>query len=97
MITRDYALPFIDAQAAAPGPFFLWLSYHPPHFGVGRDDAAGRRCSMGPPDQRSGKQSAIPPARYANSYRRGARFRTRPRSTKPTSPTSRSRSPAPIR
>lgn len=68
VITRDYALPFIQAQAAVPGPFFLWLAYHPPHFGVGRDDRTGRRCSNGPPDDRSGRQSAIPPARYANAF-----------------------------
>ena len=70
VLTRDYALPFIDAGAVDPRPFFLWLSYHPPHFGLGRDDAAGRRCSDGPPTARASKQSAIPPARYARLYRR---------------------------
>jgi N-acetylglucosamine-6-sulfatase len=68
VLTRDYAVPFISAQSAVPGPFFLWLSYHPPHFGVGRDDRAGRRCSSGPPDDRAGRQSAIPPARYAKAF-----------------------------
>jgi N-acetylglucosamine-6-sulfatase len=68
-LTRDYAVPFISAQAAVPGPFFLWLAYHPPHFGVGRDDRAGRRCSTGPPDDRAGRQSAIPPPRYARAFR----------------------------
>jgi arylsulfatase A-like enzyme len=68
VLTRDYALPYIDAQAFAPGPFFLWLAYHPPHSGVGRNDFAGRRCSDGPPDERSSKQSAIPPPRYARRY-----------------------------
>jgi arylsulfatase A-like enzyme len=70
VLTRDYALPYIDAQAAVPGPFFLWLAYHPPHSGTGRDDPAGRRCSDGPPAERSSKQSAIPPPRYARSYLR---------------------------
>jgi arylsulfatase A-like enzyme len=67
-LTRDYALPYIDAQAVEPGPFFLWLAYHPPHSGVGRDDFAGRRCSDGPPADRTSKQSAIPPPRYARRY-----------------------------
>jgi N-acetylglucosamine-6-sulfatase len=69
-LTRDYALPIVSAEAAAPGPFFLWMAYHPPHFGVGRDDAAGRRCSLGPPDERGSKQSAIPPPRYAARFLR---------------------------
>jgi len=72
VITRDYALPFIAGQATDPGPFFLWLSYHPPHFGLGRADAAGRRCSDGPPTERASKQSAIPPPRYARLYRSAA-------------------------
>ena len=72
-LTRDYALPFIQAQAAVPGPYFLWLAYHPPHFGVGRADRAGRRCSLGPPDDRAGRQSAIPPPRYARAFS-GARL-----------------------
>lgn len=67
-LTREYALPFISAQAAGAQPFFLWVAYHPPHFGVGRDDPAGRRCSDGPPDSRKGSQSAIPPPRYARSF-----------------------------
>jgi arylsulfatase A-like enzyme len=71
-LTRDYALPYIAGQAAVPGPFFLWLAYHPPHAGTGRDDAAGRRCSDGPPAARSSKQSAIPPPRYARAYQRTA-------------------------
>jgi arylsulfatase A-like enzyme len=70
VLTRDYALPFIDAQAVDPRPFFMWLAYHPPHSGVGRNDVAGRRCSDGPPDERGSKQSAIPPKRYARSYAR---------------------------
>jgi arylsulfatase A-like enzyme len=68
VLTRDYALPFIDAQAVDPRPFFMWLAYHPPHSGVGRNDLAGRRCSDGPPDERGSKQSAIPPKRYARRY-----------------------------
>ena len=67
-LTREYALPFIDRQAVTAGPFFLWLAYHPPHNGVGRDDPAGRRCAEGAPDSRAGKQSAIPPPRYARRF-----------------------------
>jgi N-acetylglucosamine-6-sulfatase len=67
-LTRDYAVPIIDAEATDPAPFFLWFAYHPPHFGVGRDDRAGRRCSIGPPDERASKQSAIPPPRYADRF-----------------------------
>ena len=68
VLTREYALPFIDAQWTDPRPFFMWLAYHPPHSGVGRNDVAGRRCSDGPPDERGSKQSAIPPKRYARRY-----------------------------
>lgn len=67
-LTREYALPFIAGHAADPDPFFLWLAYHPPHNGLGRSDAAGRRCSDGGPDSRGGHQSAIPPPRYARRY-----------------------------
>jgi len=67
-LTREYALPFIAAHAADPDPFFLWLAYHPPHNGLGRDDAAGRRCSSGPPGSRRGEQSAIPAPRHAGRY-----------------------------
>jgi N-acetylglucosamine-6-sulfatase len=67
-LTREYALPFIDAYAAATQPFFLWLAYHPPHFGLGRADPAGERCSNGAPTKRSGSQSAIPPPRYAKRF-----------------------------
>ena len=66
-LTREYALPFISAQAAGAQPFFLWVAYHPPHFGVGRDDPAGRRCSEGRPTP-ARPQSAIPPPRYARSF-----------------------------
>jgi N-acetylglucosamine-6-sulfatase len=68
VLTREYAVPFIETRATDPDPFFLWLPYHPPHSGLGRDDFAGRRCSTGPPASRSGKQSAIPPPRYARRY-----------------------------
>ena len=67
-LVRDHALPLIAEQAATPEPFFLWLALHPPHDGLGRDDAAGRRCSIGPPDARGSKQSAIPPPRYARRF-----------------------------
>jgi arylsulfatase A-like enzyme len=68
-LTRDFALPLIAEQAANPSPFFLWLALHPPHDGLGRNDAAGRRCSLGRPTARGGKQSAIPAPRYARRYR----------------------------
>jgi N-acetylglucosamine-6-sulfatase len=67
-LTREYALPLIAEQSVTPGPFFLWLGYHPPHDGLGRDDAAGRRCSLGRPDARGGRQSAIPPPRYGRRF-----------------------------
>jgi N-acetylglucosamine-6-sulfatase len=69
-LTREYAQPFIAAHATDPDPFFLWLAYHPPHNGLGRDDAAGRRCSTGPPGSRKGEQSAIPAPRHARRYAR---------------------------
>ncbi len=71
-LTREYALPYVGAQAADPDPFLLWLAYHPPHNGLGRDDLAGRRCSTGPPSSRKGSQSAIPPPRYARRFLRTA-------------------------
>jgi arylsulfatase A-like enzyme len=71
-LTREYALPFVAEHVADPDPFFLWLSLHPPHDGLGRLDAAGRRCSRGVPNQRGGGQSAIPPARYAGRFTRAA-------------------------
>lgn len=67
-LTRDYALPFIAAHATAAEPFFLWVAYHPPHYGLGRNDPAGKRCSTGPPGKRDGAQSAIPPPRYATRF-----------------------------
>jgi len=48
-LTRDYALPFIRSRARNPKPFFLHVSYIAPHWGRGRNDAAGRRCSNGKP------------------------------------------------
>ena len=68
VLLRDYALPLIGTQAATPEPFFLWLAVHPPHDGVGRDDPAGRRCTVGEPDSRTGKQSAIPAPRHAKRF-----------------------------
>ncbi len=70
VLTREYARPFIAEHAADLDPFFLWLAYHPPHYGLGRDDAAGRRCTNGPPASRKGVQSAIPPPRYAGRFAR---------------------------
>ena len=69
-LTREYALPFVAEHAIDPDPFFLWLAYHPPHNGLGRADAAGRRCSTGPPGSREGEQSAIPAPRHARRYSR---------------------------
>jgi N-acetylglucosamine-6-sulfatase len=69
-LTREYVLPFVAAHATDLDPFFLWLSLHPPHDGLGRLDAAGRRCSRGRPDERGGGQSAIPPPRYASRFTR---------------------------
>ncbi len=76
VLTREYAQPFIAEHSSDPDPFFLWVAYHPPHDGLGRDDAAGRRCSNGPPASRRGVQSAIPPARYAGRFARIAAPRT---------------------
>lgn len=69
-LTREYALPLIEAEALTAEPFFLWLAYHPPHDGLGRDDPAGRRCSIGEPDVRGGVQSAIPAPRHAKRFTR---------------------------
>ncbi len=49
VLTRDYALPYIRAHAGNPDPFFLHVSYTAPHWGRGRNDAAGRRCANGKP------------------------------------------------
>ncbi len=68
VLTRDYALPLISEQATTPGSFFLWLAYHPPHDGLGRNDRAGRRCSIGEPGVRGGRQSAIPAPRHATRF-----------------------------
>ncbi len=49
VLTRDYALPYIRAHAHDRNPFFLHVSYIAPHWGRGRNDAAGRQCSNGKP------------------------------------------------
>ena len=49
VLTRDYALPYIREHARDHDPFFLHVSYIAPHWGRGRNDAAGRRCSNGKP------------------------------------------------
>ena len=49
VLTRDYALPFIRAHQTDSDPFFLHVSYTAPHWGRGRNDAAGRRCANGKP------------------------------------------------
>ena len=92
VLTRDYAVPFIDGPGRrSRGRSFSGSPTTRPHFGVGRDDRAGRRCSIGPPDDRAGRQSAIPPAALREQLFTRARSRTRPRSTRPTSPISRRR------
>ena len=48
-LTRDYALPYIRQHERDPDPFFLHVSYIAPHWGRGRNDAAGRRCANGKP------------------------------------------------
>jgi N-acetylglucosamine-6-sulfatase len=48
-LTDRYAVPYIQAHAADPDPFFLHVSYTAPHWGKGRDDTAGRRCASGKP------------------------------------------------
>jgi N-acetylglucosamine-6-sulfatase len=49
VLTREYAVPYIRAHATDPDPFFLHVSYTAPHWGRGRNDAAGRRCANGKP------------------------------------------------
>ena len=93
-LTRDYALPYIDAQAIDPGPFFLWLAYHPPHSGsVATTPPAGAAPTA--------RRAIARAASRARSRRRATRvatcapaLRARPRSTSATSPTSRSWSAA---
>ena len=94
VLTREYALPLIGAQAVEPGPFFLWLAYHPPHDGIGRDDAAGRRCSDGAPGDARGPAERDPAAALRAQLPARRRSRGRPPSTSATSPTSRSSSAA---
>jgi len=48
-LTRDYALPFIRSRVRNSKPFFMHVSYIAPHWGRGRNDAAGRRCANGKP------------------------------------------------
>jgi arylsulfatase A-like enzyme len=43
-LTNRFAIPYIHERAGNPAPFFLHLSYTAPHWGTGRNDAAGRRC-----------------------------------------------------
>ena len=49
VLTREYAVPYIHARAGDDDPFFLHVSYTAPHWGRGRNDAAGRRCANGKP------------------------------------------------
>ena len=65
-----YALPFVAAHATDPNPFFLWLSLHPPHGGLGRLVHPGRRCSKGRPDEAQRRTERDPPARYASRFTR---------------------------
>jgi N-acetylglucosamine-6-sulfatase len=66
-LTHEYALPLIAERARDRDPLFLWLSYHPPHKGVGRDDAASRRCSVGDPASKP-PEFAIPAPRHADRF-----------------------------
>lgn len=71
VLTREYAVPFIDARRRDPDPFFLHLSYTAPHWGKGRRDRAGRRCA-------SRKPFKFDTARAKPAPRHATRFRRRP-------------------
>jgi N-acetylglucosamine-6-sulfatase len=68
VLTRDYAVPYIQAHASDPDPFFLHVSYTAPHWGVGRNDEAGRRCAS-PKPFRFETARAKPAPRHANAFR----------------------------
>jgi N-acetylglucosamine-6-sulfatase len=48
-LTNRFAVPYIRSRFLDPDPFFLHLSYTAPHWGRGRADDAGRRCSTPQP------------------------------------------------
>jgi arylsulfatase A-like enzyme len=68
VFTREYAVPYIQAHASDPDPFFLHVSYTAPHWGVGRDDEAGRRCASPKPFSFETAR-AKPAPRHAESFR----------------------------
>jgi N-acetylglucosamine-6-sulfatase len=67
VLTRDYTLPYIRAHGADPDPFFLHVSYTAPHWGVGRNDEAGRRCASPKPFDFDTAR-AKPAPRHANAF-----------------------------
>jgi arylsulfatase A-like enzyme len=68
VFTREHAVPYIRAHGSDPDPFFLHVSYTAPHWGVGRDDEAGRRCAS--PKPFSFETARPKPApRHADSFR----------------------------
>ena len=68
VLTRDYAVPYVQAHASDPDPFFLHVSYTAPHWGVGRSDEAGRRCAS-PKPFRYESARAKPAPRHADAFR----------------------------
>ena len=70
-LTRRFALPFLYSHAGDPDPFFLHLSFTAPHWGVGRNDEAGRRCA-------NGKPFSFDTARAKPAPRHARKFATEP-------------------
>lgn len=68
-LTDRFAVPFIRARAASPKPFFLHVAYTAPHWGEGRNDKAGRRCSS-PKPFRFESARPKPALRHAGAYSR---------------------------
>ena len=68
VFTREYAVPYIRSHATDPDPFFLHVSYTAPHWGVGRNDEAGRRCASPKPFSFDTAR-AKPAPRHANAFR----------------------------
>lgn len=73
---RDYnttvltrvATKAIANRAPSKSPFFLYVPYTAPHFGLGRDDAASRRCKDVPGGGRVAGQTALPAAQDAHAF-----------------------------
>ena len=77
VLTDRYAIGYIRARAqlgeglpisAGAPPFFLHVSYIGPHWGSGREDAAGRRCANGEPFVPETARSK-PAPRHATRFR----------------------------